>query len=51
MENIDPKQFEKLLTSGEKIVVMFYADWCPYCKDLNQFLNPQYQNIKKSELR
>ncbi len=47
MENIDPKQFEKLLTSGEKIVVMFYADWCPYCKRFKPIFESSISRHKK----
>ena len=31
MENLEPNQFDSLLSSGEKAVIMFYADWCPFC--------------------
>ena len=32
MENLQPNQFEKILSSQEKSLVMFYADWCPFCR-------------------
>ena len=32
MENLQPNQFEKILSSQEKALVMFYADWCPFCR-------------------
>ena len=28
MENLQPNQFDKILSSQEKSLVMFYADWC-----------------------
>ena len=31
MENLEHNQFEKILSRGKKAVVMFYADWCPFC--------------------
>src|SRR6476619_1687499 len=31
MENLQPNQFDKILTLQEKALVMFYADWCPFC--------------------
>ena len=32
MEHLEPDQFDKLLSSGDKALVMFYADWCPFCQ-------------------
>ena len=32
MEHIEPNQFDSLLSSGERALVMFYADWCPFCQ-------------------
>ncbi|HEX7256884.1 MAG TPA: thioredoxin family protein [Nitrososphaeraceae archaeon] len=32
MENIELNQFDSLLSSGERALVMFYADWCPFCQ-------------------
>ena len=32
MENLQPSQFEDILSSQEKALVMFYADWCPFCR-------------------
>jgi thiol-disulfide isomerase/thioredoxin len=32
---VDPFQqnhFDKLLSEGKRILVMFYADWCPFCQ-------------------
>ena len=34
--NIEPNQFDSLLSSGEKALVMFYADWCPFCQRFKQ---------------
>jgi thioredoxin 1 len=32
MENLQPNRFDKILSSQEKSLVMFYADWCPFCR-------------------
>ena len=32
MEHLEPIQFDNLLSSKEKALVMFYADWCPFCQ-------------------
>jgi thioredoxin 1 len=32
MEYLEPNQFDSLLSSGERALVMFYADWCPFCQ-------------------
>ena len=32
MENLEPNQFDKVLSKEMKAVVMFYADWCPFCQ-------------------
>jgi thioredoxin 1 len=32
MEHVLPEEFDsKVLTSGQKTLVLFYADWCAYC--------------------
>ena len=32
MEQLKPTQFDKLFSLGGKALVMFYADWCPFCQ-------------------
>jgi thiol-disulfide isomerase/thioredoxin len=32
MEHLEPNQFDSLLSSGKRALVMFYADWCPFCQ-------------------
>jgi len=32
MEHVLPEEFDsKVLNGGQKTLVLFYADWCPYC--------------------
>ena len=45
MKHIEPTQFDKLLSSREKALVMFYADWCPYC----QKFKPIFEAVAKQE--
>lgn len=33
MNQIRSNQFDELLTLDEKFLVMFYADWCPFCQN------------------
>ena len=34
MEHLTPEEFEsKVLKSDKKIIVLFYATWCPYCSN------------------
>ncbi|TLX81695.1 MAG: thioredoxin family protein [Thaumarchaeota archaeon] len=32
MEQLQPNQFDRFLSEGKKSLVMFYADWCPFCQ-------------------
>lgn len=41
MEHLEPTQFDNFLSSGEKAVVMFYADWCPFC----QRFKPDFESV------
>jgi thiol-disulfide isomerase/thioredoxin len=44
MEYLQPNQFDDLLSSGEKALVMFYADWCPFC----QKFKPVFESVAKN---
>ena len=32
MEHLESNDFDSLLSSKKKALVMFYADWCPFCQ-------------------
>lgn len=32
MDPFQQNHFDKLLSEGKRILVMFYADWCPFCQ-------------------
>jgi thiol-disulfide isomerase/thioredoxin len=32
MEKLQPNQFDDILSSKEKALVMFYVDWCHFCR-------------------
>ncbi|GEK33804.1 thioredoxin family protein [Kurthia sibirica] len=34
------EQFNELIASGEKVLVKFYAGWCPDCTRMNMFIDP-----------
>lgn len=44
MEHLEPSQFDTLFSSGDKVLVMFYADWCPFC----QKFRPAFESGTKS---
>ncbi|HEY7571419.1 MAG TPA: thioredoxin family protein [Nitrososphaeraceae archaeon] len=41
MKHLEPSQFDNLLSSNERALVMFYADWCPYC----QKFKPVFESV------
>ena len=45
MEHLQPSEFDTLFSSGNKVLVMFYADWCPFC----QRFRPVFESATKSE--
>ena len=47
MEHLEPTQFDKLLSSDKKAIVMFYADWCPFCQRFKPIFEQNLdQNVK-----
>jgi thiol-disulfide isomerase/thioredoxin len=50
MESKDSEQLDKLLSSGQKTVAMFYADWCPFCKRFKPVFESVKSKYKKIQL-
>ena len=50
MEQLQPNQFDRFLSEGKKSLVMFYADWCPFCQKFKltfeSFANTSDKKIK-----
>jgi thioredoxin 1 len=42
MESKESEELDKLLSSSQKTVAMFYADWCPFCKRFK----PVFESVK-----
>ena len=32
VENLEPDQIDTILSKDKKVLIMFYADWCPFCQ-------------------
>ena len=48
MEYVLPEEFDsKVLNSEKKMLVLFYADWCPYCANFK----PTFEEIDSSNLQ
>src|SRR3990172_10023051 len=48
MEHVLPEEFDsKVLSSEKKILVLFYADWCPYCANFK----PIFEETESSNLQ
>ena len=50
MENLQPNQFEDL-SSQEKSLVMFYADWCPFCRKFKPIFETYANSVSRSKLK
>ena len=50
MDPFQQNHFDKLLSEGKRILVMFYADWCPFCQKFKltfeSFANTSDKKIK-----
>ena len=44
MEHLQLNQIDRLLSEEKKTLVMFYADWCPFC----QSLKPTFESLANS---
>jgi thiol-disulfide isomerase/thioredoxin len=51
MESVESEQLDKLLSSGQKTVAMFYADWCPFCKRFKPVFESVKSKYKKIQLK
>lgn len=48
MEHVLPEEFDsKVLNNEKKTLVLFYADWCPYCANFK----PTFEEIDSSGLQ
>jgi hypothetical protein len=45
MEDLQATQFDSLVSSGERTLVMLYADWCPFC----QQFKPPFESTTNSK--
>ena len=45
MDQITAKEFDSLLSSGQKAIVLFYASWCAFC----QGFKPTFKSAKISK--
>jgi len=47
MENVLPEEFDfKVLDNSTKTLVLFYADWCPYCANFK----PAFEEISSDKI-
>jgi thioredoxin 1 len=47
MEHVLPEEFDsKVLNSKQKTLVLFYADWCPYCANFK----PTFEEINSNKI-
>ena len=48
MEHVLPEEFDsRVLNNKEKILVLFYADWCPYCANFKPTFEEMNPNMQK----
>jgi thioredoxin 1 len=48
MEHVLPEEFDsKVLNSRQKTLVLFYADWCPYCTNFK----PTFEEISPNKVQ
>ena len=41
MENLEADQIDNVLSKTKKVLVMFYADWCPFCHKFK----PEFESL------
>ena len=47
VENLEPDQIDNLLSKGNKALIMFYADWCPFCQNFKPIFESLISIIPK----
>ncbi len=47
MNHLQPNQFDGLLSEGKKALVMFYADWCPFCQKFKPIFESFTRSVNK----
>jgi len=48
MEHVLPDEFDsKILNNDKKTLVLFYADWCPYCANFK----PTFEEISSDKIQ
>jgi len=48
MEHVLPEEFDsKVLGNNKKTLVLFYADWCPYCANFK----PTFEEINSEKIQ
>jgi thioredoxin 1 len=47
MENVLPEEFDSKVLKSTKTLVLFYADWCPYCANFK----PTFEEIKSDKIQ
>lgn len=48
MDHVLPDEFDsRVLNNKEKILVLFYADWCPYCANFK----PIFEEIRSDKVQ
>jgi thioredoxin 1 len=48
MEHVLPEEFDsKVLKSEQKTLVLFYADWCPFCANFK----PTFEEINSEKIQ
>jgi thioredoxin 1 len=54
VKNLEPDQIDNILSKDKKVLIMFYADWCPFCqkfKPIFESLSSLVPNEPKSKTK
>ena len=47
MKHLEPSQFDKSVSLKQKTLVMFYADWCPFCQRFKPLFEQRYVQLNE----